>query len=59
MPKKDEILGALAGIFLGTLGLAVFLEAVGLRNPKCPLCNKPVQRGVAICPYCRAVLEWK
>jgi predicted amidophosphoribosyltransferase len=55
MPEDDDILGALAAVFLGLVGLAILASVFG---PKCPKCGKAINREVKICPNCGAVLEW-
>lgn len=55
MPEDNDILGALAAIFLGLVGLAILASIFG---PKCPRCGRPVNRGVNVCPNCGAILQW-
>ena len=56
MTRKEDFLGAMATLFLGALGLAVFLEAI---KPKCPRCDNRINRGIERCPNCNALLEWR
>jgi len=51
----DDFVGALAGIFLGLMGLAILASIFG---PKCPSCKKSLERKVPICPHCGVYLEW-
>jgi len=55
LPKDEDVIGALAAIFLGLVGLAILASIFG---PKCPKCGRPVQRGARVCPHCGAILEW-
>jgi hypothetical protein len=55
LPKDEDILAALAAIFLGLLGLAILASIFG---PTCPKCGKPIQQGAKICPHCGAILQW-
>jgi predicted amidophosphoribosyltransferase len=55
VPSDDDIIGGIAAIFFGLVGLAVLASIFG---PKCPKCGKPVNRGVKVCPNCGAILEW-
>jgi len=55
LPKDEDVIGALAAIFLGLVGLAILASIFG---PRCPRCGRPVQREVRICPHCGAILEW-
>jgi rubrerythrin len=55
LPKDEDVIGALAAIFLGLVGLAILASIFG---PRCPKCGRPVQRGIRVCPHCGAILEW-
>jgi hypothetical protein len=55
MGKDDDVIGAVAAILLGLVGLAILASVFG---PRCPKCNKPIDRGIKRCPHCGAMLEW-
>jgi predicted amidophosphoribosyltransferase len=52
----DDVVGAIAGVVLGLLGIAVLASIFG--KPKCPRCGKTLPGKVRVCPYCGAPLEW-
>ncbi len=49
MAREDEVVGAIVGIFLGLLGIAILAE---LFTPRCPRCRNRVEQGTTICPHC-------
>jgi hypothetical protein len=54
--KNDDALWAL---ILGALvGLAISAIFLSLSKPKCPVCNKPIKRGIDRCPHCNSYLRW-
>jgi hypothetical protein len=55
MVKKDDFWGALFGLFLGAVGLVVVTEAL---KPKCPTCDKSIEKGTPLCPHCGSLLGW-
>ena len=55
VPEDNDLIGALAAIFLGLVGVAILASIFG---PKCPKCGRGVNRGVRVCPNCGAILEW-
>lgn len=57
---KSELGEAIAGIALGILGgLALGALLDYLLGPKCPNCNQPIKREIAICPHCGVLIEWR
>jgi len=57
---SSDVLGAIFGIALGIVGgiaLAALLNA--LLGPRCPVCQRQIQRGISMCPYCRTYLQWQ
>lgn len=51
-----DVLGLVAGLVLGVIGLAVLTSAA---KPKCPACGKAVKRGEPVCASCGTWLKWK
>jgi len=56
LTREDDVLGVIAGIILGLVGVAILSAIFG--QPRCPRCGRPVQRGTEVCPHCGAQLEW-
>jgi len=55
MGKDDDFWEGLAALMLGFLGLALVSS---LFKPKCPACNREIEKGRTVCPYCGTFLRW-
>jgi hypothetical protein len=53
---NDSIWNFIFGLVGGAIGYAI-LSAIS--KPKCPNCNKKIERNIPECPYCRVKLGWK
>ena len=51
-----DVLGLVAGLILGVIGLAVLASR---NKPKCPACGNVVKKGEPACASCGAWLKWK
>lgn len=54
--SAGELVGGLLLGILGGLALKALVDYLG--RPRCPVCRRQIQRGVASCPYCHVALRW-
>ncbi len=54
--KDGDVIALVAGLILGTIGLAILSSK---KEPKCPACKNTVKKGDSACASCGAWLEWK
>jgi len=56
MPKdENDFWGFIAALFLGAVGLALLSS---LFQPRCPQCNRAIEKGTIVCPHCGVYIRW-
>jgi len=57
MPEDEEndLWSFLAALLLGAVGLAIIGS---IFQPKCPHCNRSIERGIVVCPHCGGYIRW-
>lgn len=54
--RRSALLGFLAGLILGPLGVVLALASGRGHTARCPFCQETIDKKASICPRCRSSL---